>query len=98
MRHAWPNAFPFSRNRTKLKGGGNWIGSAMETWLLGMDRRPTSIFPFFPIDNIYTRQRIGASPPFVAFSGGMNLEQPAKTILICSCEGTMRLDIAAIKR
>lgn len=28
----------------------------------------------------------------------MNLEQPAKTILICSCEDTMRLDVAAIKR
>lgn len=28
----------------------------------------------------------------------MNLEQPAKTILICSCEDTMRLDAAAMKR
>lgn len=28
----------------------------------------------------------------------MNLEQPAKTILICSCEDTMRLDVAAIER
>lgn len=28
----------------------------------------------------------------------MILEQPAKTILICSCEDTMRLDVAAIKR
>jgi ferredoxin len=28
----------------------------------------------------------------------MNLEQPAKTVLICSCEDTMRLDVAAIQR
>jgi len=28
----------------------------------------------------------------------MNLEQPAKTILICSCEDTMRLDVTAIQR
>jgi ferredoxin len=28
----------------------------------------------------------------------MHLEQPAKTILICSCEDTMRLDVAAIRR
>jgi ferredoxin len=70
----------------------------MEAWLVGIDRRPSSTFPFFPIDNIYTRRRIGASPSFVAFSGGMNLEQPAKTILICSCEDTMRLDVAAIER
>lgn len=81
-----------------MKGGGNRIGSAVETWLVGIDRRPSSAFPFFPIDNIYTRQRIGASPPFVADSGGMNLQQPAKTILICSCEDTMRLDAATIKR
>jgi len=28
----------------------------------------------------------------------VNLEQPSKTVLICSCEDTMRLDVAAIKR
>lgn len=30
--------------------------------------------------------------------GGINLEQPSKTVLICSCEDTMQLDMAAIKR
>jgi ferredoxin len=30
--------------------------------------------------------------------GEVNLEQPAKTVLICSCEDTMRLDTAAIRR
>ena len=30
--------------------------------------------------------------------GGINLEQPAKTVLICSCEDTMRLDVAAMRR
>ena len=30
--------------------------------------------------------------------GEVNLEQPAKTVLICSCEDTMRLDMAAIRR
>ena len=30
--------------------------------------------------------------------GGIHLEQPAKTVLICSCEDTMRLDTAAIRR
>ncbi|MGY4175857.1 ferredoxin [Bradyrhizobium sp. USDA 4518] len=30
--------------------------------------------------------------------GGIDLEQPAKTVLICSCEDTMRLDVAAIQR
>jgi ferredoxin len=29
--------------------------------------------------------------------GEINLEQPAKTVLICSCEDTMRLDAAAIR-
>lgn len=29
--------------------------------------------------------------------GEVNLEQPAKTVLICSCEDTMRLDTAAIR-
>lgn len=28
----------------------------------------------------------------------MNLEQPSKTVLICSCEDTMSLDVAAIRR
>lgn len=30
--------------------------------------------------------------------GEVHLEQPAKTVLICSCEDTMRLDTAAIRR
>lgn len=30
--------------------------------------------------------------------GGVNLEQPSKTVLICSCEDTMPLDVAAIRR
>ena len=70
MQHAWANASPLSRNRTKAKGGGNWIHSAVEARLVGIDRRPSSNFSFSPIDNIYTKRRIGASPSFVAFSEG----------------------------
>jgi ferredoxin len=48
---------------------------------------------------IYTREGIGASPSSPRRTdGGIHLEQPAKTVLICSCEDTMRPDTAAIRR
>src|SRR6478672_475902 len=66
---------------------------------LGSTSGPSSTFLFFPIGNIYTRQRIGASPLSPRRTdGGIHLEHPAKTVLICSCEDTMRLDTAAIRR
>src|SRR5262245_13734366 len=97
MRQAWAKASPLSRSRTSANGGGRWIGSAGETWVVGVGKA-SSTFLFFPIGNIYTRQGIGASPVPRRTDGGIHLEQPAKTVLICSCEDTMRLDTAAIRR
>ena len=65
-------------------------------WSRQATDRPPS-FLFFRIENIYTRRSIGASPGLACpLSGEVNLAQPPKKTLICSCEDTMRLDTVAI--
>jgi len=65
-------------------------------WSRQATDRPPS-FLFFRIENIYTRRSIGASPGLACpLSGEVNLAQPPKKTLICSCEGTMQLDPVAI--
>lgn len=82
-----------------MNGGGSWIGSAGETWLVVVDRRAVLPFPFLPdSENLYEVQGRRESVSRRRTGGGIHLTQPAKTVLICSCEDTMRLDTAAIRR
>src|ERR1700687_5244781 len=79
------------------------MGSDMKARVRVVGDRGRSSFLFFSVGNNYTSWAAGASPLAAVprlFTGvlGQGMARPPKTILMCSCEDTMRLDTAAVKR
>src|SRR5258708_13243505 len=103
MLTAWVKASRLSRSLTSVNGGGRGMGCGVNGWGGGVGDRCRSSFRFRTNKDNYTRRTADASllaavPRLFSRSVGQDMARPPKTILICSCEDTMRLDTAAVKR
>ena len=79
------------------------MGSDANPCVRGVGDSCCSSFLFRSNEHNYTRRTAEASllaavPRLFSRSVGQGMARPPKTILMCSCEDTMRLDTAAVKR
>ena len=79
------------------------MGSDANACVRGVGDSCRSSFLFCSNEHNYTRRTADASllaavPRLFSRSVGQGMARPPKTILMCSCEDTMRLDTAAVKR
>src|SRR5258708_22317963 len=103
MLTAWVKASRLSRSLTSVNGGGKSMGFDANACVRGVGDSCRSSFLFRSNEHNYTRRTADASllaavPRLFSRSVGQGMARPPKTILMCSCEDTMRLDTAAVKR
>src|SRR5215831_3563635 len=99
---AWAKASRLSRSLTSVNGGGSSIGSEPDERLCAVGVSRTSSFLFSSCKNNLSEpagRRESASGRIRGLIGkSLHMADTPKTILICSCEDTMRLDAGAVKR
>src|SRR5258708_28900865 len=103
MLTAWVKASRLSRSLTSVNGGGKSMGSDANACVRGVGDSCRSSFLFRSNKHNYTRRTADASllaavGRLFSRSVGQDMARPPKTILICSCEDTMRVDGPAVKR